>query len=465
MSDDRIAAVQVDPQSTDLYASREKIYVRRVKGLYRALRLYGGAFLFALYFGVVWLQWNGRQAVWFDLPSREFHIFGLTLWPQDFTLLTFALIICAFGLFFITVFAGRVWCGYACPQSVWTWIYMFIEEKTEGPRNVRIRQDKQKLTQKLLAQRTAKHVLWLIVALATAITFVGYFAPIRELIPNLFTLQISGWAAFWLFFFTAATYINAGWMREQVCIYMCPYARFQSVMFDADTLVVSYDKNRGEPRGSRKRGVEVSDKGDCIDCQICVQVCPTGIDIRNGLQYECITCAACIDACDDVMNKMGYEPGLIRYTTENALNGKPTKILRPRLFGYGALMVLMIGILAAWISLRVPLDIDVMRERDQLSRVLSDGRIENVYTLQLLNMTERPQTVNLLIESDIEISFIGPTTLTLDGSANQTLPVRLVAEGDDITLPVHDVDFIMSLADDPDTSVKQESRFIGRSNL
>lgn len=464
MSDDRIKAVEVDP-STDLYASREKIYVRRVKGLYRALRVYGGAFLFALYFGTVWLNWNDRQAVWFNLPEREFHIFGLTLWPQDFTLLTFSLIICAFGLFFITVFAGRVWCGYACPQSVWTWIFMFIEEKTEGQRNARIRQDKQPLTASLFGKRLAKHALWMLVALATAITFVGYFAPIKTLIPNLFTLQVSGWAAFWLFFFTAATYINAGWMREQVCIYMCPYARFQSVMFDADTLVVSYDKQRGEPRGSRKRGVEVSDKGDCIDCQICVQVCPTGIDIRNGLQYECITCAACIDACDDVMDKMGYEPGLISYTTENTLAGKPSKILRPRLFGYGALMLVMIGILVAWIAMRVPMDIDVMRERGQLSRALTDGRIENVYTLQLLNMTERSQTVDLRIESEIPIRFIGPTTVTLEAGANQSLPVRLVADGDDLTLPVHNVDFIMSLTSDPDTSVKQESRFIGRSNM
>lgn len=464
MSDDRIKAVEVDP-STDLYASREKIYVRRVKGLYRALRVYGGAFLFALYFGTVWLNWNDRQAVWFNLPEREFHIFGLTLWPQDFTLLTFSLIICAFGLFFITVFAGRVWCGYACPQSVWTWIFMFIEEKTEGQRNARIRQDKQPLTANLFGKRLAKHALWMLVALATAITFVGYFAPIKTLIPNLFTLQVSGWAAFWLFFFTAATYINAGWMREQVCIYMCPYARFQSVMFDADTLVVSYDKQRGEPRGSRKRGVEVSDKGDCIDCQICVQVCPTGIDIRNGLQYECITCAACIDACDDVMDKMGYEPGLISYTTENTLAGKPSKILRPRLFGYGALMLVMIGILVAWIAMRVPMDIDVMRERGQLSRALTDGRIENVYTLQLLNMTERSQTVDLRIESEIPIRFIGPTTVTLEAGANQSLPVRLVADGDDLTLPVHNVDFIMSLTSDPDTSVKQESRFIGRSNM
>lgn len=464
MSDDRIKAVEVDP-ATDLYASREKIYVRRVKGLYRSLRVYGGAFLFALYFGTLWLNWNGRQAVWFNLPEREFHIFGLTLWPQDFTLLTFSLIICAFGLFFITVFAGRVWCGYACPQSVWTWIFMYIEEKTEGQRNARIRQDKQALTASLFGKRLAKHTLWMLVALATAIAFVGYFVPIKSLIPDLFTLQISGWAAFWLFFFTAATYINAGWMREQVCIYMCPYARFQSVMFDADTLVVSYDKKRGEPRGSRKRGVEVSEKGDCIDCQICVQVCPTGIDIRNGLQYECITCAACIDACDDVMDKMGYEPGLISYTTENTLAGKPSKILRPRLFGYGALMLVMIGVLAAWIAMRVPMDIDVMRERGQLSRALTDGRIENVYTLQLLNMTERSQTVDLRVESEIPIRFVGPTTVTLEAGANQSLPVRLIAEGDDLTLPVHNVDFIMSLTSDPDTSVKQESRFIGRSNM
>ncbi|MDI2435553.1 cytochrome c oxidase accessory protein CcoG, partial [Pseudomonas aeruginosa] len=287
-----------DTNNNDLYAKREKIYTRAFTGIFRRLRMVGGAALFLLYFGTVWLNWSGRQAVWWDLPERKFYIFGATFWPQDFMLLSWLLIVCAFGLFFITVFAGRVWCGYTCPQSVWTWIYMWCEKVTEGDRNQRIKLDKAPMSGNKLLRKTAKHSLWLLIGLVTGLTFVGYFSPIRELIPELLTGQADGWAYFWVGFFTLATYGNAGWLREQVCIYMCPYARFQSVMFDKDTLIVSYDPRRGEKRGPRKKSLDYKAQGlgDCIDCTMCVQVCPTGIDIRDGLQIECIGCAACIDA-------------------------------------------------------------------------------------------------------------------------------------------------------------------------
>ena len=320
----------------DLYQKREKVYTRKIEGFYQRLRLYTGWPLLIAYFLLPWISINGRQAVWFDLPERKFHIFTMTFWPQDFPLLAFLLIIAAFGLFAVTVVAGRVWCGYTCPQTVWTSIFMWIEQKAEGSRNQRIRLDKGPWTLSKVMRKIGKHGGWLLVAFATGMTFVGYFYPMRELVVELATLSTGKWQALWTLFFTLATYINAGWMREQVCIYMCPYARFQSVMFDRDTLIVSYDPARGEPRGSRKRSADPAELGlgDCIDCDLCVQVCPTGIDIREGLQYECIGCALCIDACDSVMHKMGYEPGLIRYTSENALEGKKTHWARPRVIGY-----------------------------------------------------------------------------------------------------------------------------------
>ena len=323
-------------ETIDLYASREKIHTRAFSGFYRNLRRAGGALLFVLYFGTVWLNWDGHQAVWWNLPERKFHIFGATYWPQDFVLLSALLIIAAFGLFFITVFAGRVWCGYTCPQSVFTWIFMWAEKVTEGDRNQRMKLEKAPMSANKFARRFAKHSIWLGVSLVTALTFVGYFAPIRELLAELVTFEASGWALFWIAFFTLATYGNAGWLREQVCIHMCPYARFQSVMFDQDTLIVSYDPHRGETRGPRKKTADhkAQGLGDCIDCTLCVQVCPTGIDIRDGLQIECIGCAACIDACDAVMDKMNYPRGLISYTTEHNLSGQKTRLLRPRLIGH-----------------------------------------------------------------------------------------------------------------------------------
>lgn len=454
-------------KTVDLYQEREKIYVRRIKGFYRSLRVYGGALLFAAYFGTVWLTWNGRQAVWFDLPSRQFHVFGITFWPQDFMLLSWALIICAFALFFITVFAGRVWCGYTCPQSAWTWIFMFIEEKTEGKRNARIKLDEQPMTLLKFSRKFAKHLLWVLVALATAITFVGYFTPIRQLIPDLFTFDTSAWAVFWIAFFTLATYGNAGWLREQVCIYMCPYARFQAVMFDQDTLIVSYDEKRGEPRGSRRRGIDPAELnlGDCIDCDLCVQVCPTGIDIRDGLQYECIGCAACIDACDSVMDKMGYEPGLIRYTTEHALEGKPSRILRPRLIGYAVALVIMVVLFAWVIATRVPLEMSIERGRGALHRITPQGLVENSYNVQLMNMSQVDRSYTLSVDGLDGVELIGPEQIDVNAGGEVAFTVRLQLPPDELTLPNNDVFFTATAVDDAQVSTETESRFFGPANF
>ncbi|WP_439888725.1 cytochrome c oxidase accessory protein CcoG [Pseudomonas sp. MBLB4123] len=451
-------------ESVDLYANREKIYTRAFTGLFRNLRMLGGALLFVLYFGTVWLNWDGRQAVWWDLPARKFHIFGATYWPQDFVLLSALLIIAAFGLFFITVFAGRVWCGYTCPQSVFTWVFMWAEKVTEGDRNQRMKLDKAPMDGRKLLRKLAKHGIWVGVSLATALTFVGYFTPIRELIPELLTLQASGWAVFWVGFFTLATYGNAGWLREQVCIYMCPYARFQSVMFDQDTLIVSYDPRRGEHRGPRKKDADYKAQGlgDCIDCKMCVQVCPTGIDIRDGLQIECIGCAACIDACDSIMDKMSYPKGLISYTTEHNLSGQQTHLARPRLIGYALALLAMIGLFAWAIASRPLVELDVIKDR-VLYRENEQGRIENVYTLKIMNKAQHDLIYLIEAEGLDGLVYEGKREVKALAGEVLSLPVELSIEPEKLPSSTNEIRFRIQSIDDARITHDADSRFIGPS--
>lgn len=402
------------------------IHTRSFTGRFRNLRLLGAGLLFLLFFGTAWIDWNGRQAVLWDLDNRQFHIFGATFWPQDFILLSAILIIAAFGLFFITVLAGRVWCGYACPQSVWTWVFMRVEQITEGDRGQRIKLDAAPWSLQKLARRSAKHGLWLAVSLVTALAFVGYFTPIRQLTLDLATFEVGATTAFWVLFFTAATYINAGWLREKVCRDMCPYSRFQSVMFDSDTLIISYDAARGETRGPRRKDADYKAEGlgDCIDCTICVQVCPTGIDIRDGLQLDCLSCGACIDACDSVMDKLGYDRGLVRYSSERELAGGKTHWLRPRLIGYAAMLAVMIGAFAWALAERPLISLDVTRDRG-LFRENSLGQIENIYSLKIINKTQqaRSYAIELVDAGDFELH--GPRTLNLAPGEIRDLPVSV----------------------------------------
>ncbi|MBT8122987.1 MAG: cytochrome c oxidase accessory protein CcoG, partial [Gammaproteobacteria bacterium] len=338
-----------DQVEKSLYAKAEKIYPRQVHGLFARMRVLGVLGLLGIYYIMPWIQWDGRQALLFDLPARKFHIFFITLWPQDFIYLAALLIIAGLLLFFVTALAGRVWCGYACPQTVWTEAFLWIERKVEGTRLRQQKLDAQPMNARKFRIKATKQFLWIAFAAWTGFTFVGYFTPILELGQRLVEFNLGGWETFWVIFYGFATYGNAGFMREQVCKYMCPYARFQSAMFDKDTLIVSYIPNRGEPRGPRKRSADPKELqlGDCIDCTLCVQVCPTGIDIRDGLQYECIACSACIDACDDVMGKMGYDKGLIKYTTEHEMKGGKTRLIRTRIIIYATILL---GIMAlfAW---------------------------------------------------------------------------------------------------------------------
>jgi cytochrome c oxidase accessory protein FixG len=419
----------------DLYQRREKIFTRYVGGFFQRLRFFTGWPLLAGYFLLPWLNWDGRQAVLFDLPARQFQIFAVTFWPQDLWLLGWLLIIAAFALFTFTTLVGRIWCGYTCPQTVWTAIFMWIEQVTEGERHQRIRLDKAPWNVEKLRKRGLKHAMWLGVAFMTGLSFVGYFAPIRELTIDLMRLEAGGWAAFWTLFFMAATYINAGWMREQVCIYMCPYARFQSAMFDKDTLIVSYDAARGEPRGARKRNAGAGALGDCIDCQLCVQVCPTGIDIRDGLQYQCIGCAHCVDACNQVMDKMGYAPGLIRYTTEHELSGGKTHWLRGRTIGYGTALLIMIGAFTYALLGLNPLEVVVLRERGELYHQQSDGSIANEYRLRVLNKTQQPVELRMTVESAVAMASSIEDTLQLAPGELLDLPLTLAASPADLPGP------------------------------
>ncbi len=463
---ERIQAHDITPPSPSvgLYAPRQNIYTRAFEGLYRRVRIGVAALLFGLYFGTVWLNWGGHQAVWWNLPERKFYIFGATFWPQDFILLSGLLIVGAFALFFVTVYVGRVWCGYACPQSVWTWLFMWCEKVTEGDRQQRIRLDNSPAHLGKYLRKTLKHGLWLLIGFVTAMTFVGYFSPIRELFSAFFSGQASGWAYAWVAFFTLATYANAGWLREQVCIYMCPYARFQSVMFDKDTLTVAYNPQRGEPRGARKKGVEphAAGLGDCVDCTLCVQVCPTGIDIRQGLQLECIGCAACIDACDSVMDKMDYPRGLISYTTEHRLAGQATPLLRPRLLGYGAVLLGMLALLASAFALRPLVALDVSKDRT-LYREDAQGRIENVYSLKVINKSQHAQEYLLSATGLSGLALTGETRLSVPAGAMRSLAVGLSMAPEQLPAGSHEVVFSLRDADDDSVCVDTPSRFTGPS--
>lgn len=450
-------------ETYNLYAKREHIYVKFYKGFFKNFRIISGFIMLAMFYGVSWIQYDGRQAILFDLPNRQFHIFGMTFWPQDFMLLSWLLIILAFTLFFVTVFAGRLWCGYACPQFVWTWLFIWAERITEGDRNKRMRMDKQPMSKEKAMRKGAKHLIWILIAAASAIAFVGYFSPIRELVPSIFTWELGPWETWWLAFFTVATYGNAGWLREQVCIYMCPYARFQSVMFDQDTLIISYDEARGEPRGKRKKNVDkdAAGLGDCIDCHACVHVCPVGIDIRDGLQYECVACGACVDACDDMMERMGYEPGLVRYTTEHALNGKKTHLLRPRLIGYFVALMVMFGAFAWAIADRVPLEVDVIRERGELYTTTPSGMIENVFTLKVANKDQEDRQYRISVSGLDGLSMISEAEISVSAGELLTYPVRLQIAPDELPGRNSDILFKVEALENSSIVTETESRFLG----
>ena len=457
-----------------LYQRQRKIHPRAVTGWFAGWRW---ALVWAtqlLYYGLPWLDWNARQAVLFDLASRRFYIFGLVLYPQDFIYLTALLIICAYALFLFTAVAGRLWCGYACPQTVYTEIFMWVERRFEGDRAARISLDAAPWSARKFWRKAGKHATWAAIALWTGFTLVGYFTPIKALWAEALALDLGQWEGFWVLFYGLATYGNAGWMREQVCKYMCPYARFQSAMFDKDTLIISYDAARGDPRGSRSRKTDPKalGLGDCIDCGLCVQVCPTGIDIRKGLQYECIGCAACVDVCDGVMDKMGYAKGLVRYATQNSMAQGWTprqmwaRVLRARVLVYSAILLLICTAFAVSLVYRTPFKVDVVRDRGTLARLVEDGRIENGYRLQLMNATEQVQRYRVGVGGLPDLKVVGRYELELGPAEARWLPlaVQISPESAARTGPgAHPVAFEIervSQPDDPPAHVVERSSFV-----
>ena len=512
----RIDIDLLDSGGDSVYVSERKVYPRDVSGRFDRLRKLAVFWLLGMYYLFPWLRWDGRQAVLFDLPARKFHVFGLTFWPQDFSLLAMLLMILAFTLFFTTALAGRLWCGYACPQTVWTECFLWMERWTEGDRAKRMKLDAAPWSREKLLRKGSKHLLWLAFALWTGFTFVGFFTPITSLGARLLPFDWNGWETFWVLFYSLATWGNAGILREQVCKYMCPYARFQSAMFDRDTLIIAYDPMRGEPRGPRRKGLatvlerarglldartayeyvfrasrhpsaaasrlhtggtvmledvaveaaplpkfEPEQLGDCIDCTMCVQVCPVGIDIRNGLQYECIACGACIDACDEVMDKVGMPHGLIRYTTQHALDGQDVHVLRPRIFVYATLLTALV---AAWtwgIFNRSPLIADVLRDRNALYQQ-RDDRVSNGYTLKLVNKSEATHRYSVTLASDGKVPY------TLSGSPLlvQVPAGAVVSQEVEIEAPAkavkgrQDLRFVIE-ADDGSAKANVDSTFFG----
>lgn len=462
-----IKAVKPDEETLSLYAAAQKIYPRSVKGVFSNWRWVMVWVTQIIFYGLPWLEWGQRQAVLFDLGVRRFYIFGLVLYPQDFIYLAGLLIISALSLFLFTAVAGRLWCGFTCPQTVYTEIFLWVEKLLEGDRSAHMRRDQAQMSMEKVGRKFAKHFIWLAIAIWTGFTFVGYFTPIKVLAHEVMALDLGSWEVFWVVFYGFATYGNAGFMREQVCKHMCPYARFQSAMFDKDTLIVTYDSERGEPRGARSKKADPTklNLGACVDCSLCVQVCPTGIDIRHGLQYECIGCGVCVDVCDTVMDKMGYPRGLVRYSTENAVKNHWTQkqtlahVFRPRVLIYTGILGAMVLAIFVSLAMRTPFKVNVVRDRGVMARVVDAGKTENVYRLQVMNATEAEQRYRITVEGFPGLMITSEDTIKVESTEARTLPVRVQAPFEAAAPGSHEIHFEIESLDSPG-KLKEESTFI-----
>lgn len=456
-----------DDDDTFFVEASRKIYPRSVTGIFTRWRWIMVFVTQIVFYGLPWIEWGQRQAVLFDLGVRRFYVFGLVLYPQDFIYLTGMLIIAAYSLFLFTAVAGRLWCGYACPQTVYTEIFLWIEKKVEGDRSARMRLDGGGLTVEKMSRKALKHFLWLSLAFWTGFTFVGYFTPIKVLSVEFMQLNLSAWEIFWVFFYGFATYGNAGYMREMVCKHMCPYARFQSAMFDPDTLIVTYDSERGEPRGARSKKADLQQLklGACVDCSLCVQVCPTGIDIRKGLQYECIGCGACADVCDTVMDKVGYARGLVKYTTENAMLKKWTQkqtlrhVFRPRILIYSSILLLIMLAMVVSLSMRKTFKVDVVRDRGVMARIVEGGMIENVYRLQVMNASEQEQHYRITVRGLPDLKITTPAELSVASTEAVWVVVRVQAPPEAAHPGLHKIHFDIQSLDTPGM-LDEDSKFM-----
>ncbi|OIN92705.1 MAG: cytochrome c oxidase accessory protein CcoG [Comamonadaceae bacterium CG1_02_60_18] len=462
-----IAAAVPDQGDTSMHMAGQKIYPRSVKGFFANWRWAMVWVTQIIFYGLPWVEWGQRQAVLFDLTVRRFYLFGLVLYPQDLIYLTGMLIMAALSLFLFTAVAGRLWCGYACPQTVYTEIFLWVEKMVEGDRSAHMRRDDAAMSAGKFGRKFAKHFIWLAMAIWTGYTFVGYFTPIRVLGQEVLALDLGSWEIFWTIFYGFATYGNAGFMRESICIHMCPYARFQSAMFDRDTLIVTYDTQRGEPRGARSKKADLSklNLGSCVDCSLCVQVCPTGIDIRNGLQYQCIGCGACVDVCDTVMDKVGYPRGLIKYSTENAIANRWTQqqvkkhVFRPRVLVYTTILMGIVTAIVVTLATRTPFKVDVVRDRGVMARVVEAGKTENVYRLQIMNATESDQHYRVTVTGLPGLTVTSEDTILVKSTEARTLPVRVQAPFEAAAPGSHEIHFEIESLDSPGR-LREESKFV-----
>ncbi|MDD5030100.1 MAG: cytochrome c oxidase accessory protein CcoG [Rhodoferax sp.] len=462
-----IVAAVPDEGDTSMHMASQKIYPRSVKGFFSNWRWIMVWLTQIVFYGLPWVEWGQRQAVLFDLSVRRFYLFGLVLYPQDLIYLTGLLIIAALSLFLFTAVAGRLWCGYACPQTVYTEIFLWVEKMVEGDRSAHMRRDEAGMSSGKFWRKFAKHFIWLAFAVWTGYTFVGYFTPIKVLGQEVMALDLGSWEIFWTIFYGFATYGNAGFMRENICLHMCPYARFQSAMFDRDTLIVTYDTERGEPRGARSKKADLAqlNLGSCVDCSLCVQVCPTGIDIRNGLQYQCIGCGACVDVCDTVMDKVGYARGLIKYSTENAMaNGWTQKqvtrhVFRPRVLVYFTVLTGLVLAIVGTLATRTPFKVDIDRDRGVMARVVEAGKTENVYRLQIMNATESEQRYRVTVNGLPGLIITSEDTITVKSTEARTLPIRVQAPFEAAPPGSHEIHFEIESLDTPG-KLREESKFM-----
>ncbi len=451
-----------------LYQAHKKIHPKAVTGTFATWRWVFVWLTQIAFYGLCWLPWNGRQAVLLDIVNRKFLLFGLVFWPQDVIFLTVLLIISAYSLFLFTAVAGRLWCGYACPQTVYTELFLWVEQKIDGDRNARVKLDQAPMDAKKFTKRALKYGIWVVLSLWTGLTFVGYFTPIKTLWAELLTLSLGPWEWFWFLFYGAFTYLMAGHLREQVCLYMCPYARFQGVMFDPDTLVITYDQERGEPRGARGKSEDHKAKGlgHCVDCGLCVAVCPTGIDIRKGLQYECIGCAACIDVCDQVMAKMAYPKGLIRYSTENAMEKHwgwreiRGHVVRPRIMLYTGILSAIVVAFVWGLATKPTLRVDVIRDRATLAREVEGGLIENVFRLQVMNVTEAPHRYSLAVSGLDNLALVGDQTVEVPAADTKSVTVQVRVPPTSGKTGSNKIFFDVKSLDDNKTAVHEKATFM-----
>ncbi|UCH75255.1 MAG: cytochrome c oxidase accessory protein CcoG [Rhodospirillales bacterium] len=409
-----------DTGKLQLYADRVRVYPARVVGPFRRFKWAALIVLLGIYYLAPWLRWDRGpgapdQALLIDMPSRRAYFFWIEIWPQEVYYLTGLLIVGAVGLFLVTSLFGRVWCGYSCPQTVWTDLFMWVERRIEGDRNARMRLDRAPWSAAKIAKKTAKHGVWIAISLMTGGAWVMYFTDAPTLVADIASLEVSGAVLFFIGLFTSTTYLLGGIAREQVCTYMCPWPRFQAAMFDEDTLVVTYEAWRGEPRGKHKQGESWEGRGHCVDCLQCVNVCPTGIDIRDGNQLECIGCGLCIDACNRIMKRLDLPPGLIRMDTVNNQVARergrsvPFRVLRPRTIIYASILIAVLGLMVFGLGSRSTLDVNLLRDRNPLFVTLSDGAIRNGYTFKILNRARADREFVLTLEGidDLTLSVRG----------------------------------------------------------